>query len=121
MIQSINAILISSANPLRLIDFYSSLGLKLKIANHGGGVHAETDLGGMHFSIQSGGHLSADRNNVSFSFYVPDLETAYETLLNKGIQFDEPPRALPFGGVIARLSDPDGNQVILMRWDSDKR
>lgn len=120
MIKSINAVMISSAEPKRLIDFYTLIGIPLKISDHGGGVHAETDYGDVHFAIWGGGGSPMAKNNVCFSLRVPNLEEYYEELVAKGVKFDHPPKPLPFGGVVAGLTDPDGNRLVLMRWDSDK-
>jgi predicted enzyme related to lactoylglutathione lyase len=118
MIKAVNALMISSADPERLINFYTKIGVKLTVANHGGGVHAETDFGDVHFAIWGGGRASV--GNVTFSLHVPNLEAYYEELVAKGVKFDHPPKALPFGGVVAGLTDPDGNRLVLMRWDSEK-
>jgi predicted enzyme related to lactoylglutathione lyase len=120
MIKAINAVMISTADPKRLIEFYTKIGLSLKSADHGGGLHAETDYGDVHFAIWSGGQPSVTKSNMSFSLHVPNLEEYYEELVEKGVKFDHPPQKLPFGGVIAGLTDPDGNRLVLMRWDSEK-
>lgn len=116
MIKSINAILISSKNTAKLIEFYQTIGFDLKMSDHGGGIHAETDFGDVHFAIWDGGTDAVEKSNVAFSVHVPELEAAYESLTAKGIKFDHPPQALPFGGIITQLRDPDGNRVIMMRW-----
>lgn len=121
MIKSINAILLSSEHPQRLIEFYTQIGLPLKIANHGGGIHAEADFGDIHFAIWGGGGPAVNRNNVCFSLHVPNLEQYHEELVRKGVKFDSGPEPLPFGGVVAGLTDPDGNRLVLMRWNSDKK
>lgn len=120
MIQSVNAILISSENPRELIDFYIKLGVPLKEANHGGGIHAEADFGPVHFAIWGGGQKRVERSNLAFSFHVPNLEQYCRKLETKGIPLDEAPHPLPFGGTVASLRDPDGNRIVLMKWDSDK-
>lgn len=120
MLHAINAILIESPNPTRLIEFYQRLGLKLEINDHGGGIHAECDFGGVHFAIWKGGQAGISRSNLAFSFHVPQLEEFCLSLGAKGIVLETPPTAKPFGGVVAELRDPDGNRVIFMRWDSDR-
>ena len=121
MIKAINAILISSDNPTRLIDFYTQIGIPLRTDDHGGGIHAEADFGDVHFAIWGGGKPTSVKSNVTFSLHVPNLEEYYENLMQKGIEFDHPPKSVPFGGVIAGLTDPDGNRLVLMRWDSEKK
>ncbi len=123
MIQAINAILISTKRPEQLVEFYRGLGVLLEVNDHGGGMHAEADFGDVHFAIW--GRTSAadpvEFSNLSFSFHVPELETFYEQKLKAGYRFDHPPMALPFGGVVTGLKDPDGNRITFMRWDSDKK
>lgn len=121
MLKSINAVLVSSQNPERLIGFYKTLGVDLKVNDHGGGLHAEADFGAVHFAIWGRGGAPVEASNINFSFHVPNLEETYEALMAKGINFDCAPTALPFGGVVANLRDPDGNRITLMRWDSDKK
>ena len=120
MIKAVNAIMISSPNPKDLITFYTAIGVPLKVADHGGGIHAETDFGDVHFAIWSGGKSSTEKSNVCFSLHVPNLEEHYDALKKQGIVFDHPPQSLPFGGVVVGLTDPDGNRLVMMRWDSDK-
>jgi len=120
MLKAINAVLISSKDPKRLIDFYSALGAPLKINDHGDGLHAEADFGDVHFAIWGrGASEPVESSNLCFSFHVPELESYYTTLVAKGVKFDHPPMTLPFGGVITNLRDPDGNRITLMRWQSE--
>lgn len=123
MIRAINAILISTKSAEPLIQFYQKLGVPLKLENHGGGVHAEADFGDVHFAIWERPSASdpVKASNLSFSFHVPHLEEFYEKKVREGMVFDHPPMALPFGGVVTGLKDPDGNRITLMRWDSDRK
>lgn len=126
MIKGINGILISSKNPARLIEFYKKIGFKLKTSDHGDGLHAEGDYGDVHFAIWGAetrvrshiwGHDEQSPNsNITFSVHVPELEKVYKELINIGIVFESAPQALPFGGVLAILKDPDGNRIVMMRW-----
>lgn len=126
MIKGINGVLISSDNPARLIDFYKSIGFDLKSADHGDGLHAEGDFGEVHFAIWGKGtgvrsiiwddDVQTTSSNICFSLHVPEIEKTYEQLLAKGIKFENAPKALPFGGVLASLRDPDGNRIVMMRW-----
>ncbi len=119
MIEGVNAILISSSDVSSSVKFYKELGIPLVTHDHGGGQHAEADLGGCHFAIFPGGEELSHTPNVRFSLHTPDLESFYEELLKKGIKFTSPPEEKPFGGVTAELNDPDGNAVTLMRWKED--
>ena len=42
-----------------------------------------------------------------------DLQADYERLLEKGVEFDGPPQARPWGSEEAVLHDPDGNALVL--------
>ena len=42
-----------------------------------------------------------------------DLHADYEALLAKGVEFDTPPQAQPWGVEETVLHDPDGNALIL--------
>jgi len=126
MIKGINGILISSDNPARLIEFYKKIGFELTAADHGDDLHAEGDYGDVHFAIWGKGTRvrtliwgqdeQSLKSNITFSLHVPKLEETYKELVGKGVVFETAPQALPFGGVLAILKDPDGNRVVMMRW-----
>ena len=42
-----------------------------------------------------------------------DLRADYEALLAKGVEFDGPPQARPWGSEETVLYDPDGNSLVL--------
>jgi catechol 2,3-dioxygenase-like lactoylglutathione lyase family enzyme len=44
-----------------------------------------------------------------------DLQADYESLLAKGVEFDGPPQARPWGSNETVLHDPDGNQIVLQQ------
>ena len=119
MVKAINAILIESSNLSRSVEFYNGLGINLTIHDHGGGQHAEADIDDCHFAIFPGGKEFSQKPNVRFSFHVPDLEECYKQLCEKGYKFESKPISQPFGGITANLTDPDGNRVTLMKWESD--
>ncbi|HRK07288.1 MAG TPA: VOC family protein [Pseudobdellovibrionaceae bacterium] len=120
MLKSIDAVFISTPNMEKVIDFYKTLGVPLKVNDHGGGLHAEADFGDVHFAIQPWTSHDAPKGNVSFSFQVPNLEEYCRELESKGLKFTRPATPMPFGGVIAVIHDPDGNQIFLNRWQSDE-
>ena len=120
MLQKIDAIFISTKNMDKLIEFYRALGVPLKVNDHGRGLHAEADLGAVHFALQPWKSEEIPKSNISFSFFVPNLEDYCRELESKGLQFSKPPTPQPFGGVIAEIYDPDGNHIFLNRWQSDE-
>ena len=117
MIKSVNAILISTQNVERLAAFYrDAVGLPLKVNNHGGGMHAEGEIGDCHFAIFPGGPAPAAKGPITFSLHVDDIQAEYERMKSRGVPFAGPPAARPFGGITADFRDPDGNGVCLMCW-----
>lgn len=120
MLKEINAIFISTPNMEKLIDFYKMLGVPLKVNNHGGGLHAEADFGEIHFALQPWRSNEVPNGNVTFSFHVPNLEAYCRELESKGLKFTRPATPMSFGGVIAVIHDPDGNQIFLSRWQSEE-
>lgn len=118
MLKSVNALFIRTRNMDKLIGFYQALGLPLKISDHGGGLHAECDIGDLHFALQPWKSHEAPTSNVSFSFHVPNLEE-YCRQLEGQLEFSSKPTPQPFGGVTAEIHDPDGNHIFLTRWQSD--
>lgn len=103
----------------KLIEFYKTLGVPLEVNDHGGGLHAEADFGAIHFALQPWKSSDQPTSNVSFSFHVPNLEEYCRELEAKGLSFKRPPTPMSFGGVIAVIHDPDGNQIFLNRWQTD--
>ena len=120
MLKSIDAIFISTPNMAKLIEFYKTLGVPLKVSDHGGGLHAEADFGDVHFALQPWKSHDAPKSNVSFSFQVPKLEEYCHELESKGLTLTRSATPMSFGGVIAVIHDPDGNQIFLNRWQSDE-
>lgn len=120
MLKAVNALLISTTNMEKLIEFYQKLGVPLKVNNHGGGIHAEADFGELHFALQPWKTHEKPASNISFSFDVPNLEEYCRSLESKGLKFTKTPAPQPFGGVTAEIHDPDGNHIFLTRWQSDE-
>ena len=122
MIKGINAILIISPDVKRLATFYrDQVGIPLQVNDHGGGLHAEAEVGDTHFAIlpAAGGGPAEGARPISFSFHVDDIDAEHATLSKRGVRFAGPPEPMGFGGVIARFRDPDGNGVCLMMWQSE--
>jgi predicted enzyme related to lactoylglutathione lyase len=120
MIRGINAILIYTNQFENMVNFYKNvIGVPLSIANHGGGKHAEIDYDNIHFSIIQSDYISHEKRGISVSFHVEDVQSEYERILKYKVDVQKP-QALPFGGIISTLKDPDGNGVILMMWQSEE-
>lgn len=120
MIKGINAVLINTNQFEKMVNFYKDVvGVPLSIADHGGGKHAETEFGDIHFSIMQGDSASHESRGISVSFHVDDIQVEYERIKQNGVEIQEP-QSLPFGGIVSTLKDPDGNGVILMMWQKER-
>ena len=113
-IKAIDAVLIDTQFPERLVSFYrDSLGIPLKEETHGSPVHWSCFLNGVYFSIhrvdRSGAHLS----NVHFSLLVDSIDAIVEYLRTKNeLNLEMAPTDRPFGK-LASIRDPDGNLIYL--------
>ena len=47
--------------------------------------------------------------HTGVGFMVKDIDAKYQELLSKGVEFEMPPTAQPWGGTLALFKDPDGN------------
>jgi predicted enzyme related to lactoylglutathione lyase len=119
-VNAVNAVLVSTSNMDEMIQFYQKLGILFRIEDHGSGKHAEADVGGVHFSLRTQSFDTQPGTRVSVCFHVPNLEECCKNLESCGLRLVEPPKPMPFGGVIAVIADPDGNQVFLSRWQTDE-
>lgn len=50
------------------------------------------------------------------SFLVADVESVYQRLLRLRVEFTEAPERQPWGGTLAKLRDPSGNQLQLVQY-----
>src|ERR1700730_11688350 len=48
---------------------------------------------------------------VGVTLEVPDILAAHTHLVERGVDFVEPPERQPWGGILAHLRDPDGNVI----------
>jgi lactoylglutathione lyase len=48
---------------------------------------------------------------LEIHFDVLDVDAAYNSLLRKGAQFEQPPANMPWGTRMAALRDPEGNAI----------
>lgn len=51
---------------------------------------------------------------LGVTLQVSDIEATHATLVERGVDFLEPPAKQPWGGTIAHLRDPDGNVLTLL-------
>ena len=101
------------------LEFYRDIiGLSLQ--------HEDTELGWAQFQLGSSflGLERCDPNDVEsldlvgrfvgLSIEVSDIESVYDDLTRKGVEFTSPPTLQNWGGTLAHFSDPDKNIITLL-------
>jgi predicted enzyme related to lactoylglutathione lyase len=120
-IKTINAVLLHTQDVPRLVSFYRDVvGIDMAENDHGGGLHAEAHVGGVHFAIFPGGPAPQAKGPITFAFHVDDVHGEYDRIRTLGVEFEMAPRKMSFGGILARFRDPDGNGIDLMKWQSEE-
>lgn len=99
----------------RAVAFYGdTLGLALEFASpeHG---YASFSAGPVRLGVSLPGTAQADLvgRPTGIGLEVADLEAEHARLSARGVQFTMPPARQPWGGYMAMLADPDGNQFYL--------
>jgi resuscitation-promoting factor RpfA len=119
MIKGVNSVVIWTEDVKKLAPFYrDTLGLKTSDV---GDDFAVFDLGGSQ-QLALGNHSevkgrSKEPNRVMVNLDVDDIQSEYERLRAKGVQFVREPsvEATADGMIIATLQDPDGNTLQLFQ------
>ncbi len=96
----------------RSILFYETLGLKLIVHSEPNYARFECPNGNSTFSLHKVEKL-CEGQGIYVYFECKAIDEQVETLLQKGIVFDEQANDKPWLWREARLKDPDGNQLIL--------
>ena len=112
---------IFSGNFATAVSFYRDmLGIPLRFLDKEHG-YAAFDTGQVGFSIarveqgaENYKELVGRFTGVGLS--VDDLDTEYERLLALGVTFSSPPTQQPWGGYMAIVKDPDGNELYLDQY-----
>ena len=116
---SANLIRIFTSNWTEAVDFYRDvLGLALS--------YIDEELGWAQFDLETI-DLGLERCDteepecaelvgrfVGLSIEVDDIDSVYEDLTRKGVEFVEPPEKQPWGGTLAHFKDPDKNVLTLL-------
>jgi AraC-like DNA-binding protein/catechol 2,3-dioxygenase-like lactoylglutathione lyase family enzyme len=96
----------------RSIVFYRDiLGFPLVDRNPAEG-YARLDAGGVSLKLLSG-HEPMVTPHPVLEIEVEDMDAAYAALSAEGVPFPMPPTLMPWGGVLARIEDPDGHVFYL--------
>ena len=68
----------------------------------------------MMIELEEKGEFESGRF-LGFSLLVKDIYSAYNTFLEKGIEFTGPPEKQPWGGVMTHIIDDSGNSFSLVQ------
>lgn len=118
---SIDSIRIFVSDLERAIPFYSeTLGLPLIDSDTETG-YAVLDAGGITIILELDDEAEGEEESLvgvftGVSFAVNDIYAAHKELVEKGVQFDEPPASQPWGGTLGHFSDPDRNVLTLVQY-----
>ena len=108
----LSGVIMSSANPENLANFYNEiLGIPLKLNRHGNTPeHWECDYNGIHFAVLKRRITEQPNENIVLSFAVDDID---EFVSGRNIQLIHPVMNLGEGAFVASFKDTDGNTIRL--------
>ena len=111
-IKGLSGIILSSAEPERLANFYNNvLGIPLVLNRHGNmPEHWECDYNGIHYAVLKRKTNEQPNENIVLSFGVDDIESFVSA---NGIEIIHPVIDLGESGYVASFKDPDGNTLRL--------
>ena len=99
----------------RAVDFYERvLGLAKKYQFS---TYAGFDCGGVEIGLTPGTPSGEQEGAPCVDFLVRDVDKAYQTLRECGVQFIKEPHDTLWGGRTALFADPDGNMLQLVQID----
>ncbi len=112
-VKSICGVILASANPAGLAEFYSAaFGLSFEREDHGGlEEHFGTDIGEVHFGIHPPVNLhreSSGNASVSIAFNVDSFDEVRKRIRQLGAREMIAPHDEGFG-MTTTFADPDGN------------
>ena len=109
---NLNQITVPSRDLEASIPFYERLGLQLIVRSLPDYARFACPDGDATFSLHRVDALPKGEG-IYVYFECADLDDYVAQLVDKGIEFDEPPEDRRWGWREARLRDPDGNRLIL--------
>ena len=71
------------------------------------------NIGSSHLGIGLSQSVDAEQRRIGLWVYADDCDAAVETLRSAGVTITEEPVQQPWGERVARVLDPDGNEVII--------
>ena len=110
-----------SGNFTAAVSFYRDMmGMSLRFIEKDHG-YAAFDSGQVGFSV-----ARVDKNADNYKqlvgrftgigLSVDDLDAEYDRLKSLGVEFSSPPQQQPWGGYMAIVKDPDGNELYLDQY-----
>ncbi|MET0298503.1 MAG: VOC family protein [Flavitalea sp.] len=109
---TLKLLVIRSANPQKLSEFYAVLGLAFEYHCHGNSpMHYSADMNGTTLEIYplTKSQQEPDRN-LRLGFSMGDFETVIQTLRSMDIKIHTEPTNTDFG-YMAVVGDPDGRKI----------
>jgi len=73
-------------------------------------------LAGVDIVIETGDQAAMVGRFTGFSFAVGDIESALAELADAGVKILAPPEKQFWGGLLAHIADPDGNELTLVQY-----
>jgi len=109
-VKGLTGLILSSANPERLANFYHHvLGIPLALNKHGNlPEHWECDYQGVHYAVLKRSTAGSATDAIVPSFVVDDIESFVTA---HGIELIHPIMDLGEGAYVASFKDPDGNTL----------
>ena len=117
---NLNQITIPSRDVVRAIDFYKRLGLKLIVHTHDAYARFECPDGDSTFSIHQVSDLPKGAGVIVY-FEVSDVSEKITELIKQGIAIDELPKNQSWLWTEARLTDLDGNRIIIYHAGENRK
>lgn len=110
--------IVSTADLTRSLEFYVGLldaTVTYQFPLDGDPGYVGLSLGTTHLGIGLDPTVTAGRGGQRFSLwvYADDCDAAIELLRSAGTQIVEEPTTQPWGERMARVLDPDGNEIVI--------
>lgn len=116
---NLNQVTIPSTDLNKSIQFYETLGLKLIVNSLPNYIRFLCPDGNSTFSVHLVKELSEGEAPVIY-FECDDLDDQVEKLKSEGVAFDQDPINQTWLWREARLTDPDGNKLILFNGGENR-
>ncbi len=117
---NLNQVTVPSLNLEESLQFYTVLGLTLIVKALPHYLRFEAPLGDATFSVHLVDVLTTGAG-VTVYFEVENLDQKTLELQQKGISFDQLPEDKTWGWREAKLTDPDGNKLILFYGGKNRK